>query len=416
MRAALALAFLAAACGGGSSTNDAGGDDIDSGGPTIDADPTVCEGVDCSGHGTCFDADGEPLCQCDGGYVRATPTTCEPAVGPTISGCPVLPANHLFNTPIDALPVHPMSAQFITTIGGGTNIHLDLGTETNQADPEFYGIPWQIVNGSSFTWPAVVFASADGDLDWDPRPESDCAVTNAHTFTQPCTAGAAPSPLLPIPTGAIVEGGVDTGADHLPYGDHHILLLDADSCVLWETYHSYLTAGTWNIFGAAGFDLASNALRPDGWTSADAAGFPILPLLIRADEAATGEIKHALRFTIESDKIRTSYTWPARHLTNNGTASTSLPQMGQLFRLKASYTIPSGASTQTRAILTALKTYGVYLADGGSDMYIQGEPSATWDDAIFDEVQDVPASEFEAVDLTPITSSAGWDVDSGAVP
>jgi len=387
MRAALALTFLLAACGGGSATRDAAtgddatGDDVDASGPPVDADPTVCQGIDCS--------------------------------GPTIAGCPILPANHVFNTAIDALPVHPMSAQFIATIGGGTTVHLDLGTETDQQDPEYYGIPWNLVDGSSFTWPAVVFASADGDLDWDPRPESDCAIGTGHTFTQPCTTG---TPLLPIPAGVIVEGGVDTGADHLPYGDHHILVIDTDTCILWETYHSYLTAGTWNIYGAAGFDLASNDLRPDGWTSADAAGFPILPLLIRADEAAAGEIKHALRFTIETDKIRTSYTWPARHLTGNGTASTSLPQMGQLFRLKASYVIPAGASTQTRAILTALKTYGMYLADGGSDMYIQGEPSATWDGAIFDEVQDVPASEFEAVDLTPITTSAGWDEDSGAVP
>lgn len=382
MRVLMILGVLAG-CGGSTARIDAGTTDSGGGRP-----------------------DGEPGTGIDG-----TPLT-----GPQLGGCPLLPADHVFNTAIDDLPVHANSAQFIATIGGGTTIHLDLGTETDQQGAEFYGIPWNLVRGDALTWKTVAFATTDGDLDWDPRPESDCAVGSGHAFTQPCTAANAPAPLLPIPDDVIVEGGVDTSADHQPYGDHHILVIDQDTCMLWETYHSYFNGGTWNIYGAAGFDLTANALRPDGWTSADAAGFPILPLLMRADEAAAGEIRHALRFTINSDKIRTSYTWPARHLTGNGTASTSLPQMGQLFRLKASYVIPAGASAQTRAILTALKTYGMYLADGGSDMYIQGDPSAAWDDAIFAEVQDVPASEFEAVDLSPITSRAGWSADSGRVP
>jgi hypothetical protein len=117
-----------------------------------------------------------------------------------------------------------------------------------------------------------------------------------------------------------------------------------------------------------------------------------------------------------SNKIRTAYVWPARHLTSNGTGSSDLPPMGQLFRLAASYAIPSDADGQTRAILQALKTYGMYVADGGSDLYIQGEPSAAWRDAIFDEVQSVPASAFEAVDLAPIMTRAGFDPDSAAVP
>ena len=179
---------------------------------------------------------------------------------------------------------------------------------------------------------------------------------------------------------------------------------------------TYFTAGTWNIFGSAAFDLRSNALRPTDWTSADAAGFPILPLLIRADEASTGTIRHALRFTIESDKIRIAYVWPATHLTNNGTSSTNLPPMGQLFRLKASYQIPSTYNTQSRAILTAMKTYGMYIADGGSDMYVTGAPSADWQDDTFSQVQSVPASQFEAVDITSITSRAGWSATSAAVP
>ncbi|MCA9677515.1 MAG: hypothetical protein KC464_21000, partial [Myxococcales bacterium] len=398
-----------------------GGDDDGGGGGgdarPIDAFPEVCLDVTCSGHGTCFAVDGAATCQCDGGYVRTDATTCEAAVGPTLGGCPLLPADHLFNTPIDALPVHPDSDAFIATIGGTRRVHLDLGTTTDQQDPEFYGIPFNLVHGGTFTWPTVAFLSTDPDLDWNPRVESDCAVGAGHSFVAPCTSQQAPAPLLPIPAGVVVEGGVNSSVDQQPYGDHHILLLDVDTCRLWETYHSYSPGpGTWNIYGAAGWDLTSNALRPDGWTSADAAGFPILPLLLRADEAATGEIKHALRFTIQSSKIRTSYVWPARHLTGNGTGSTSLPPMGQLFRLKADYAIPSGAGVQARAVLQALKTYGMYIADGGSDMYVQGDPSAAWTDDTFAVVQAVPASAFEAVDLAPIMARPGWDVDSGAVP
>ncbi|HUQ07195.1 MAG TPA: hypothetical protein VM261_32110 [Kofleriaceae bacterium] len=336
--------------------------------------------------------------------------------GPTIGPCPSLPADHLFNTPIDTLPVHASSAAFVATIGGTTNLHLDLGTQTNQQANDFYGIPYNLVDGSTFTWPSVAFASTDPDMSWNPRPESDCAVGVNHTFAQPCTAAAAPTPLIPIPASPIVEGGISTAANHLPYGDHHILVVDTATCRLWETYHSYFTGGTWNIFGSASFDLRSNALRPVDWTSADAAGFPILPLLIRADEASTGTIRHALRFTIASDKIRIGYVWPARHLTSNGTTSTNLPPMGQLFRLKASYVIPSSYTTQAKAILQAMKTYGMYIADGGSDMYVQGDPSASWQSATISQVQSVEASSFEAVDLAPIMSRAGWSVNSGRVP
>ncbi|MEZ4401487.1 MAG: hypothetical protein R3B06_15790 [Kofleriaceae bacterium] len=405
------------ACGGGS------GDDPDGGGgcgdcdaPLPDALPTVCVGVTCSDHGTCAEVDGAALCQCDGGYVRTDATTCAPATGPTLAGCPLLPVDHVFNTPIDALPVHPQSAAFIATIGGTRRVHLDLGTQTDQQADDFYGIPFNVVRGSQLVWPTVAFVSADPGLDWDARAESDCAVGAAHTFAQPCTAAAAPAPLLPIPPDALIEGGVNRAADQQPYGDHHVLVVDRDTCWLWEGYHVYSPAvGVWNIYGSAGFDLRSNALRPADWTSADAAGFPILPLLARADEASTGEIKHALRFTIQSSKIRAAYSWPARHLTGSAT-SPNLPPMGQLFRLKASVTIPANYTPQAKAILGAMKTYGMYIADGGSDMYVTGDPSAAWSDATFSQVQALTAADFEAVDLAPIRARPGFDPDSGRVP
>ncbi|MBL9039802.1 MAG: hypothetical protein JNG84_14895 [Archangium sp.] len=336
--------------------------------------------------------------------------------GPTLGGCPVLPANNIFNTRIDGLPVHANSAAFITTIGGAARVHLDLGRETDQTASDFYGIPFNLVHGAAMPWPRVFFRTSDPDMTWDARSESDCAVGSSRQLVSPCTTAAAPEPVLPIPATPLVEGGIVTDPSH-PYGDHHILLLDVDSCRLWETYHSYPAAnGAWDIYGAAHFDLRSNALRPSGWTSADAAGFPILPLLARADEALAGEVKHALRFTIPSNKIRRAFTWPARHLTSNGTNSMSLPPMGQLFRLKSTFTIPATARPQARALILALQRYGMYLADGGSAMYIQGDPSASWESQTFSVLQAIPASEFEAVDLTPITQRAGFDVNSGAVP
>jgi hypothetical protein len=236
-----------------------------------------------------------------------------------------------------------------------------------------------------------------------------------HAVTSPCTGSAASKAQFPIPSAPLIEGGIVTDPAQ-PYGDHHLLLLDVDACSLWELYHVYpSTKNGWDIFGSAYFDLESNALRPEGWTSADAAGFPIMPLLLRADEASSGTIRHALRFTIESSKIRAEFTWPARHLTGNA-SSGSLPPMGQAFRIKSSYVIPSRFNTQSRAIIQALKTYGMYLADGGSSMYIQGEPSANWQDDTFSQVQSVSSSEFEAVDLSPIAARPGFDPDSAAVP
>jgi len=142
---------------------------------------------------------------------------------------------------------------------------------------------------------------------------------------------------------------------------------------------------------------------------------PIFPLLLKQAEAASGTIKHALRFTISSGNIRSAHVWPATHDASNNTSGNA-PPMGQLFRLKASYTIPASFSTESKAILQALKTYGAYLADGGSNMYVQGEPNTAWPEAVFSEVQSIGSSQFEAVDITAITSRSGFDVSSGAVP
>ncbi len=332
-------------------------------------------------------------------------------VSPEIGGCSILPPDHIFNTPIGGLPsVHADSATWVALIGNTTRLHLDLGTQTNQTANDFYGIPYNLVHGNSMTWAQVAYTTPDPDFDWDPTEEADCA-NASKTVVSPCNNGTA---YLPFPTDALVEGGLSTAANHQPAEDHHLIALDVDTCRLWEGYHVYRPNNQWQIFGSATFDLASNALRTQGWTSADAAGFPILPLLLRPEEAATGEIKHALRFTMTSGNIRGEYTWPARHEASSNT-SAGAPPMGQLFRLKDSFVIPANWSTQSKAIAQAMKTYGMYVADGGSNWYVTGAPGA-WDDSVFDQIQSIQGSNFEAVDLRPIIERAGFDPNSGRVP
>lgn len=410
----LSLWFLSSACGSGS---DAPSNSGGSGGGTPAGDAGAGQASAGTGNhgGAPTTNGGAPSANGGAGAVSGVGGSSTNGESPSSAGCDILPKDHIFNTPIDALPTHGSSGDYMKAVGAH-NIHLDLGTTVDPKSDEYYGIPYNVVHSKTLSWQNALYTTADTDMDWDPTEESDCAIGAAHQLTSPCTGTAATKAQFPIPVTPLVEGGIDTDPTQ-PYGDHHLLLLDADNCSLWELYHVYPDAKSgWDIFGSAYFDLKSNALRPAGWTSADAAGFPIMPLLLRADEASSGTIRHALRFTIESNKIRTEYTWPARHLTGNGTGSMSLPPMGQSFRIKSGYVIPSNFNTQSRAIIQALKTYGMYLADGGSSMYIQGEPSAAWEEDTFSQVQSVSSSEFEAVDFAPIAARPGFDPDSAAVP
>jgi hypothetical protein len=329
---------------------------------------------------------------------------------PITGDCPVFPSNFIFNTQIGALPVDPASDAYIGTIGSN-KLHLDLGQDVDPTSDSYYGIPLQAVHGATMPWPTAKYTAVDSnDYDWTPADESDCGKVD-HSIDSPCTH----DPILPIPDVPLVEGGINTTPGQQPDGDHHMLIVDSDACRLWEVYHAYKTNGVWEIFGSATWDLKSSALRTADWSSTDAAGFPILPLLLKASEASSGTIKHALRFTIGSSKIAPRYIWPARHKTGT-TSNASHPPMGQLFRLKASFVIPDNFGVQAKAILQAMKTYGMYVADGGSDWYVSGEPSKDWDDNTFTQVQSVTGDKFEAVDITAITSRAGFDPDSGAVP
>jgi chitodextrinase len=289
---------------------------------------------------------------------------------PTLGACPVLPADNVWNTPIDGLPVDANSSAYLATIGASRYLHPDFGAGLYAGAP--IGIPFNLVPGSQ---PKVA-------LGFDYADESD------------------PGP-YPIPPGAAIEGGSAST------GDRHVLVVDTDNCLLYETWSSYpQTDGSWHAGSGAIFNLKSDALRPRDWTSADAAGLPVFPGLARYVEVASGEIRHALRFTVP--QTRNSYLWPARHYASSLTGS-NYPPMGQRFRLKASFDV-SGFSPETQVILVALKKYGMIIADNGSAWYISGVPDERWNnDVLVSEFARVSGSNFEAVD----ESSLMLNPDSG---
>ena len=205
-----------------------------------------------------------------------------------------------------------------------------------------------------------------------------------------------------MPANAPIEGGPNSD------GDRHILMVDQDNCTLYELFAAYPQAdGNWQAGSGAIFDLASHELRPDTWTSADAAGLPILPGLLRYEEVVGGEIRHALRFT--APETRNTYVWPARHQASDLTGS-EYPPMGQRFRLRANFDL-SGYSPQIQVILRAMQKYGIILADNGSPWYLSGAPDERWDNQMLRELKQLTGNDFEAVDV----SSLVLDQNSGQV-
>ena len=278
-----------------------------------------------------------------------------------LGGCPVLPGDNIWNTPVDQLPVSASSAAYVTTIGSTLTLRADFGSGLFAGGP--IGIPFVVVSGTQTKYP-VTFQYAD---------ESD------------------PGPYA-APLNAPVEGGSQSS------GDRHVIAIDKDNCVLYELYAAYPQSSAWKAGSGAIYNLRSNTLRPSSWTSADAAGLPILPGLVRYDEVATGEIRHAIRFTVP--QTRRSFVWPARHFASNLTGD-EYPPMGQRFRLKADYDI-SGFSPDNQVILRALKKYGMILADNGSAWYLSGAPDDRWDNNRLRELLRVTGSNLEAVDVSSL--------------
>lgn len=278
----------------------------------------------------------------------------------TVAGTPIFPPTNIWNTRVDHLPVDARSSLYIHTIGSTRRFHADFGSGLWQGGP--IGIPYIVIPANqprvpvTFTWPQ----------------ESD------------------PGP-YPIPANAPIEGGPDS------QGDRHILLVDAATARLYEVYNAWPNQdGSWRADAGAIYDLSSHGLRPAGWTSADAAGLPILPGLVRYEEAASEAITHAIRFT--APQTRNTYVWPARHQASSLTG-VEYPPMGQRFRLKASVNI-TRFSPVPRAIARAMQTYGLILADNGGGWYASGVPDPRWDNDALHELDVLMGQDFEAVDCS----------------
>lgn len=299
----------------------------------------------------------------------AAPALPAVGVGASLGGARVLAPDAAWNIPIDHLPIDPTSAQLIASMGNDTVLHPDFGTEYKGAP---WGIPYVVVSGTQPRFPV--------------------------RFTY---AGESDGALYPIPSRPPVEG---LALGRLPTnndGDHHILIIDRDNAKLYELFQTRFVGGNWEADSGAVFDLFGDTHRPLGWTSADAAGLPIFPGLVRYDEAVEqGRIEHALRFTAKA--TRKAYVWPASHFASSRTDA-NLPPMGTRIRLKASID-PSSFPPSVRPIVVALKRYGMILADNGGNLFLSGAPDPRWNDADLDKLKKLRARDFEVVRMGDVTT------------
>jgi hypothetical protein len=276
--------------------------------------------------------------------------------GPHIGGCPVFPATNAWNQEIASTPLNPLSAQIISHLGA-SNLHPDFG------ENPLYGIPFVVVPATQPMVPITYGLYGD---------ESD------------------PGP-FPIPLDAPVEGGGGSG-------DSHVLVVQQQTCQLYELFAARRSGSGWFADSGAKFDLLTGAPRPIGWTSADAAGLPILPGLVRYDEVARGLIDHAIRVTFS--QTQAGFIPPASHFASNKTDPT-LPAMGMRFRLSASFNV-AALTGQAKVIATALQRYGLIVADNGSNWYFQGAPDPGWNDDDLNQLKSIPGTAFEVVDTGPV--------------
>ena len=287
----------------------------------------------------------------------AMPVTAFAATGPREYSCPLFPAGNSLNQDVSHAPADPNSARYIASIGLGGHLHPDFGTNPS------YGIPYSVVGPHQ---PRVPIAFSEFGEESEPGP-------------------------YPIPANAPVEGAGEEG-------DRHVLVLQTGNCRLYELYEARRKGMGWEAGSGAVFNLRSNALRPEGWTSADAAGLPIFPLLVRYPEVHAGRIDHALRVTVA--RTQRGYIHPATHFASSS-SDPSLPPMGLRLRLRASYSLASFHG-ESLIILRALKRYGLIVADNGSSWYITGAPDPRWSDTDLEQIKRVPGSAFEAVHTGPI--------------
>ena len=272
-----------------------------------------------------------------------------------INRCSIFPADNIWNRRIDTLPLDPNSSTYVSTIGASTRFHPDVGSDIN-----VFGIPYNLTTSKGNIYPTFDYAD-----------ESDRGP-------------------YPVTTKMLIEGGTWASTNG---GDRHVLMVDTKRKILYELYSTYSTGSkAFHAGSGAIFSLTSNNLRPNGWTSADAAGLPVFAGLLNYNEVATGAVRHALRFTTRRTN---GYIWPARHRAGPQTAG--YPPMGQRFRLRASFDI-SRFSRTNQVILTCLKQYGMFVADNGSNWFMNGAPDKRWNDADLDQLKTLTGSDFEAVD------------------
>jgi len=286
--------------------------------------------------------------------LAVVPAAAQPPAPPWAPTCTLFPSDNVWNRPVGNLPAAADSDRMIAGIGLAAALHPDFSDAAN------YGIPFNVVTR----------ATKRVRVGFDYADESDRIA-------------------YPIPKRPRIEGG----------SDRHILIVDRDRCRLYELFAVRRTAGRWRAGSGASWDLRSNRLRPSGWTSADAAGLPILPGLARWDEVRRGVIRHALRFT--APRSRNSFIYPARHQA--GDADPGLPPMGLRVRLKRSVSL-AGFGPQARVVLTALRDYGMILADNGSPWYITGAPNRGWDDEDLHGLGRITGDDFEVVDTSGLRS------------
>jgi hypothetical protein len=293
---------------------------------------------------------------CGGGSPRPPAS----AAVPTVGGCAVLPSDNAWNTDISKLPVSSNSSRYISEIdnSGGAAVHPDFGSNPT------YGIPYLVVKQGT-TRQRIHYTLYGSES--DPGP-------------------------FPIPASAPIEGGSTSG------GDRHVLVVEKGVCHLYELGRAYWRGSYWDASVGVNWDLGSNALRPLHWTSADAAGLPILPGLVRYDEVASGAVHHALRFTVA--RTQRGFVLPATHDASSST-DTSRPPMGLRFRLKASYDL-SRFHGESLVILKALKKYGMMVADNGSNWFISGASDPRWNDNDLNQMKTVPGTAFEVVNTGPV--------------
>jgi hypothetical protein len=280
-------------------------------------------------------------------------------IGASLNGARPFPSNNAWNMDVSRFPVHPNSANLIASIGNNTGLHPDFGTFWEGAP---IGIPYVVVAGSQ---PMVPINFTDWGDQSDPGP-------------------------YPFPPNAPIEGGSSST------GDRHVLAVDRDNWKLYETYYSFPISGgaSWNASSGAVWNFNSNKLRPETWTSADAAGLPIFPGLVRRDEVVQlQEIRHALRFTVNVS--RRSYVYPATHQAGS-TTNVNAPPMGMRVRLKSTFNIDNFAPN-VRVILQAMKKYGMIVADNGSNWYVSGTHDPSWNDDELSALSQVKGSNFEVV-------------------